>query len=79
LTPHEEYLRLGRNEAERQSAYRELFQAAISTNDLAEIRECTHKGWALGSERFKEQIEALGQRRATSKGVGRPKRENNPV
>jgi putative transposase len=79
LTPHEEYLRLGRDEAERQSAYRELFQAAISTNDLAEIRECTHKGWALGSERFKEQIEALGQRRATSKGVGRPKKENNRV
>jgi putative transposase len=61
LTAHEEYLRLGRNEAARQSAYRELFQAAISSNDLAEIRECTHKGWALGGERFREQVEAAGQ------------------
>ncbi len=69
LTAHEEYLRLGRNEADRQSAYRELFQAAISSKDLAEIRECTHKGWALGGERFKEQIEALGQRRAVSGSV----------
>ncbi|MGF1613888.1 MAG: hypothetical protein ACFCVA_08250 [Gammaproteobacteria bacterium] len=56
LRAHEEYLRLGRSEADRQSAYRELFQAAISSNDLAEIRECTHKGWALDGERFKEPI-----------------------
>ena len=79
LTAHEEYLRLGRTEADRQSAYRELFQAAISSHDLAEIRDCTHKGWALGGERFKEEIEALGQRRAVSKGVGRPRKENNRV
>jgi putative transposase len=79
LTAHEEYLRLGRNEADRQSAYRELVQSAVPGNDLAEIRECTHKGWALGGERFREQIEVLGQRRAASKGVGRPKKENNRV
>ena len=79
LTAHEEYLRLGRNETDRQSAYRDLFQGAISSHDLAEIRECTHKGWALGGERFREQVEALGQRRAASKGVGRPRKENNRV
>jgi hypothetical protein len=61
LTAHEEYRRLGRNETDQllQSAHRELFQAAILSNDLAAIRECTHKGWVLGDERFKEQIEAL--------------------
>jgi putative transposase len=75
LVAHEEYVRLGRNKAERQSAYRELFKAAISGHDLAEIRECTHKGWVLGTERFKDQIETLGRRRAASKGVGRPKKE----
>jgi putative transposase len=41
---------------------------------LAEIRDCTHKGWALGGARFKAEIEALGQRRAASKGVGRPRK-----
>ena len=30
---------------------------------------------ALGGERFREQIEALGRRRAASKGVGRPRKE----
>lgn len=76
LTPHPEYLKLGQTDPERQLAYRELFQTAIADEDLAGIRECTHKGWALGSDRFKEQIEALGQRRASSMGVGRPRKEN---
>jgi putative transposase len=39
------------------------------------IRECTHKGWALGGERFREEIERLTQRRTVSKGVGRPRKE----
>lgn len=73
LTPHREYQRLGQSPEEQQSAYRQLFRAAISGDDLKQIRDCSHKGWALGSERFREQIEALGQRRASSKGVGRPK------
>ena len=76
-TPHEEYLRLGRNAADRQGAYRQLFRAAISGTDLKDIRECTHKGWALGGEKFRQQVEALGQRRASSKGVGRPKKDDN--
>jgi putative transposase len=60
----------------RQGGYRQLFRAAICSNDLREIRECTNKGWALGGEQFREQIEALVQRRAASKSVGRPKKDN---
>jgi putative transposase len=73
LTPHEEFMRLGLDDLARQEAYRALFVSAIDQGDLAEIRDCTHKGWALGSERFRDAIEALGQRRAVSKGVGRPR------
>ncbi|MFZ5589358.1 MAG: transposase [Pseudomonadota bacterium] len=73
LTPHEEYTRLGLDDPARQRAYRALFVSAIDQGDLAEIRDCTHKGWALGGERFRAEIEALGRRRATSKGVGRPR------
>jgi putative transposase len=73
LTPHPEYLRLGRSAEERQAAYRVLCQEAIPGVDLAEIRACSHKGWALGSDAFKERMEKIGQRRAVSKGVGRPR------
>lgn len=79
LTPHEQYSRLGDNAVERQSAYRQLFRAAIAVHDLGAIRESTHKGWALGSDRFREQIEVLTHRQASSKGVGRPRKEINRV
>lgn len=75
LTPHEEYSRLGRDDADRQKAYQALFATAIDQGDLAEIRDCTHKGWALGGERFRAAIEALGKRQAASKGVGRPRKQ----
>jgi putative transposase len=73
LVPQREYLRLGRSAQARQAAYRQLFKAAVSEADLTAIRDSTHKGWALGSARFINKIEALGQQRAASKGVGRPK------
>jgi putative transposase len=73
LTPQREYLRLGRTVLSRQEAYRQLFKAAVSKDDLTAIRDSTHKGWALGSERFISKIAALSRRRAASKGVGRPK------
>ena len=75
LVAHREYQRLGRTARERQEAYRQLFRAAVPKHELTAIRDCTHKGWALGSARFTKKIEALTQRRSVSKGVGRPKRE----
>lgn len=80
LSSHAEYSRLGRDDADRQEAYRALFATAIDRGDLMAIGDCTHKGWALGGERFRAEIEALGQRRASSKGVGRPRKgEGNRV
>ncbi|MDD5330245.1 MAG: transposase [Sulfuricella sp.] len=74
VTPHPEYMGLGQTAEERQNAYRQLFHASIKTNDLTQIRECTHKGWALGGDGFTKQIEVLAQRRAASRGVGRPRK-----
>jgi putative transposase len=58
----------------RREAYAALFASVIDQGDVAAIRDCTHKGWALGGERFRAAVEALGQRRAASKGVGRPRK-----
>ena len=79
LQPHIEYLRLGRDATERQVAYQDLFRAEIESADLKQIRDCTHKGWALGGAKFQETIELISQRQATSKGLGRPKNGNNRV
>lgn len=79
LTPHEEYLRLGLTDSNRQAAYLALFEHELTGTDIAQIRENTHKGWALGSQRFNQEIELLAKRQTSSKGVGRPKKEINRV
>jgi len=61
--PHPEYQRLGRTQTERQTRYRQLVKQNTDKTVVDEIRSCTQKGLALGSERFKDEIEVLGNRR----------------
>lgn len=70
LTPHPKYKQLGKTEEERQSAYRALFRGRMAEREIEEIREATNKSWALGNDRFKEQIEAKTGRRAVPLGRG---------
>ena len=58
--------------SERQNNYRELFSHEVEGELLKEIRENTNKGMAVGSDRFKEEIEALTGKRLHSKKRGRP-------
>ena len=75
LEAHQQYEALGANKNAQQAAYRQLFRQTMPVADLNTIREATHKGWALGNDRFREEIESLGARRAASKGRGRPRKE----
>lgn len=70
--PHQEYLSLGVDPLERQKNYRGLFIHQVEGELLKEIRDNTHKGMAIGSERFKDEIEILTGRRLKSKKRGRP-------
>lgn len=74
ISEHILYKQLGGDAAERQSAYRQLFRAAIGRADLEAIRESTNKGWVLGNDRFRDKIERLSDRRAAPKPRGRPKK-----
>lgn len=76
VEPHLLHRRLARSPEARQAAYRQLFRAAIGDVDLEAIREATNTGWALGNDRFREEIEAVSGRRAAPKSRGRPKRSN---
>jgi putative transposase len=71
-TPHQEYLSLGEESGERQKNYRGLFVQYVKKELLDEIRTSTHKGMAVGNDRFKEEVETLTGRRLTSKKRGRP-------
>ena len=74
LIAPDQYLALDRADDARRPAYRDLFKAGIDADDLAAIRDSTHKGWALGDRTFRDMIEELGERRAAPAARGRPKR-----
>lgn len=71
LTPHGEYLRLGRSPAERQAAYRDLFGTDASAA-FDEIRQATHGGYVVGDKRFKAALARTVGRRVEHGSPGRP-------
>jgi len=77
VTAHLLYKQLDRSRQERESAYRALFKAHLDVATLEEIRDTVNKGWALGSDRFKREIESLAQRRATPLPRGRKKADKD--
>jgi putative transposase len=52
------YKALGRDVAERQIAYRELFRHELGPGDIDEIRKSTNGNFVLGDSRFAEKVEA---------------------
>jgi putative transposase len=74
LTEHPLYLGLGQNAQERQTSYRSLFGCMCSQEFVDNIRLCTNSGLALGSTRFKQEIEQLTGCRVTKGLRGRPRK-----
>jgi len=63
LSSHELLDRIGRNPDQRHKEYRALFRTALDDGFVDGLRAATNGGWALGDERFKQQIaKALGRR-----------------
>jgi putative transposase len=72
IVPHEEYLRLGREQSTRLESYRALFKAQLDEEIVGQIRNATNGNYALGSERFQQEIETVLGRRAKRGQAGRP-------
>ncbi|MBM9614159.1 transposase [Desulfobulbus rhabdoformis] len=75
ITPHTVYQALGENTEIRQQAYRELFRYELDPGVLEEIRRATNGNFALGSNRFNEQIAKVLGKRVTPGKAGRPRKE----
>jgi putative transposase len=59
------------------SSWREYLKAGVTDSELVMVRQCTHTGRPLGSERFvREMEEQTGRKLAPRKG-GRPRRVDN--
>ncbi len=65
LVPHETYKRLGSNEEDRRLAYRELLRSDLEPEMVDRIRKATNGNYALGSERFAEEVALMLARRVT--------------
>lgn len=75
LTEHECYLRLGVTSTERRNAYRALSDGGIDPDHVDSIRSSAHKGLPLGSEQFKDQIEAALGCDVRPRQRGRPEKQ----
>jgi putative transposase len=79
IVPHERYLALGSDARAREAAYRAMFIDPLPDATLAEIRDATNKGWALGNKRFREEVAALLARRTQPATRGRRPRKNDEI
>ncbi|HET7794119.1 MAG TPA: transposase [Rhizobacter sp.] len=75
---HLQYWSLGNTPFEREAAYREVLQQALTSQELAQIADAVAKGWPLGSRGFLERLAAATDRRVEPRPRGRPpKRAGN--
>lgn len=72
LTPHDLYLALDGNSANRQAVYRSLFRSELDHEALADIRLALNQGQPLGKGRFLDQVENMLGRRCEVRPRGRP-------
>ncbi len=63
VTPHDGYIALGETPEQRAAAYRRLLEFKLDEEDLKEIRSAANGGFALGNQRFKDEISAMLGRR----------------
>lgn len=76
VTPHPMYWALGHDAAQQQAAYRQLFAGHIDDACLDQIRDSTNKAWVLGSDHFKQKIEAQLNRRMDKLAKGGDRRSD---
>ena len=79
VTDHALYWSLSNTPFGREAAYRGLVEESLSQAEITELSDATLKGWALGSKKFKDQIEKQVQQRVSPGKKGRPpKKVSNP-
>lgn len=76
VVPHRTYLELGRNRRVQLENYRRLFEEEQDAATLTEIRDATDACLVLGTEEFKDQIEAVLGRSVRPAKMGRPSKSD---
>jgi putative transposase len=72
ITDHALYWALGNTPFQREAAYREFLEQALTNTELTTLNGVFLKGWPLGSAQFKATLESRLQRRVGPARRGRP-------
>lgn len=76
LKPHPLYQSLGLTNTDYQIAYQQMYQSELETGEIDKIRKATNGNFALGNDRFQNEIGKVLGRRVAPGRAGRPKKEN---
>jgi putative transposase len=72
VSDHLQYWSLGNTPFEREAAYREISQQALTLEEVSNISAAVSKGWPLGSPAFVARLSAETERRLAPLPRGRP-------
>ena len=72
VVDHALYWALGNTPFQREAAYMALFQAPLSHAELLSIQTAVVKGWPLGSDAYKTQLQHRAKRQVLPARRGRP-------
>ncbi len=73
LTLHPLYQAIGKDESERQAAYRDLFRAQLDSKAIDDIQLALNQNQPLGNSRFYAKIEAMTGQKREARPRGRPR------
>lgn len=73
VTPHALNWALGNTPFAREAAYAEHVRQGLSLHAQERLADTVLKGWALGDESFKAELQAKTERRVARKLAGRPR------
>jgi putative transposase len=79
ITDHSLYWALGNTPFEREAAYKYLTEQVLTQQELHDVTESAHKGWVLGSESFKTNLEKQLNHQIRPGKRGRPNKPVPPV
>jgi putative transposase len=75
VTDHPLYWALGNTPFDREIAYKDLSEQALTAEEVQLLKDATLKGWVLGSEKFKSGLAKNTKRRVSPAKRGRPRKQ----
>jgi putative transposase len=78
VTDHALYWALGNTPFQREALYKELAERSLTAAQLALIEQAVLKGWPLGSDAFKADLQKKAQRQVLPAKRGRPCKAKAP-